>query len=105
MATLGSGLLITMASPEDFLPQLLVRGGKNSLVYQQEICKEELDVEEAVEEAVKKASPQTHIERVWGSTIYHIDDLPLDPAEIAPQYTKFRQNAEGTKVRALLPSP
>jgi hypothetical protein len=47
-------------------------------------------VEAAIEEAVKTAKAQTHIERVWGSTIHHIDDLPMDPALIAPQYTKFR---------------
>ena len=90
LGTLGSGLLVTMDKPEVFLPKLISPGQKHSLVYQYEICKEELDVEELVEAAVKTAKAQTHIERVWGSTIHHIDDLPMDPAMVAPQYTKFR---------------
>jgi deoxyribodipyrimidine photo-lyase len=76
--------------PEVFLPKLLREKGEHALVYQQEICKEEQDVEYYVEEALKKKTRGIKFERVWGSTIYHIDDLPMDPAEIAPQYTKFR---------------
>lgn len=41
-------------------------------------------MEGLVETAVKMAAPQAHIERVWGSTINHIDDLPMDPAMVAP---------------------
>ena len=37
-----------------------------------------------VEEAMKNKSKSIQFERVWGSTIYHIDDFPMDPAEIAP---------------------
>ena len=59
-------------------------------MYQYEICKEEEVVEKLVEEAVKTALPQAHIERVWGSTIHHIDDLPMFAGTVAPQYTKFR---------------
>lgn len=47
----GSKLLVTMEHPEDFLPTLLGEDCDNHIIYQQEICSEEL----AVEEAVKKA--------------------------------------------------
>jgi len=39
---------VTQDKPEDFLPRLIRPDTDNTLVYQQEICKEELDVEEAV---------------------------------------------------------
>ena len=42
---------------------------------------------------------------MWGSTIYNIEDLPMDPYEVAPQYTKFRQLTDGTKVKAVVPEP
>ena len=73
-----------MEKPETFIPRLCDSEGQCSLVYQQEICQQEYEVEEAVEKAVKAAKKEAHFERVWGSTIYHIDDLPMDPAEIAP---------------------
>lgn len=47
-----------------------------------------------------------HIERVWGSTIHHIDDLQMDPENVASSvYTKFRQNTERDIVRDCLPTP
>lgn len=43
---------------------------------------------------------------MWGSTLYHIDDLPFNPNDALPHiYGKFREKSEGTKVRALLPTP
>ena len=103
---LGSRLLVTTEKPEDFLPKLLRTDGDNSLVYQQEICKEEKDIEEAVKEAQKKKTPKVQIESIWGSTIYHIDDLPYKAATELPHiYGKFREKSEGTRIRALLPTP
>ncbi len=52
---LGSNLLLTQEKPEVFLPKLLRPGSQNALVYQQEVCKEEVDVEEAVEDAIRGA--------------------------------------------------
>jgi deoxyribodipyrimidine photo-lyase len=48
LESLGSHLLVTTEKPEDFLPRLLRPDIDNTLVYQQEICKEELDIEAAV---------------------------------------------------------
>jgi hypothetical protein len=54
---------------------------------------------------MKKGSNGIKIERVWGSTIYHIDDFTIDAAEIATQYTKFKQLSEGTPVRDVVAEP
>jgi len=64
----GSKLLVTMEKPEDFLPSLLGDDCDNHVVYQQEVCSEELAVEKAVKEACKKAQ----IHSLWGSTVYHM---------------------------------
>ena len=46
------------------------------------------------------------IVNIWGSTLYHIDDLPYKPLTDLPHiYGKFREKSEGTKVRSLLPTP
>jgi deoxyribodipyrimidine photo-lyase len=71
----GSKLLVSMEKPEDFIPTLLEKDCDNHVVYQEEICSEELAVEKAVKEACKK----TEIHSLWGSTLYHIDDLPFHP--------------------------
>jgi hypothetical protein len=54
LEAIGSKLLVTTEKPEDFLPKLLRSDAENALVYQQEICKEEIDIEQAVKEALKK---------------------------------------------------
>jgi deoxyribodipyrimidine photo-lyase len=46
------------------------------------------------------------VESIWGSTIYNIDDLPFKAATELPHiYGRFREKSEGTRVRALLPTP
>lgn len=43
---------------------------------------------------------------MWGSTIYHVDDLPFKPKEYLPHiYGKFREKSEGTRVREVLDTP
>lgn len=105
LEALGSHLLVTLDKPEDFLPRLIRPDADNALVYSQEICKEELDIEEAVKQAMKRKDQKVQIESIWGSTLYHIDDLPYKPQTDLPHlYGKFREKSEDTKVRALLPT-
>ncbi len=54
---------------------------------------------------VKGMAPP-EIEEVWGSTLYHIDDLPYNPREHLPHvYGRFRTKGAGVKVRSLLDAP
>lgn len=69
----------------------------NHVVYQEEICSEELAVEKAVKEACKRAK----IHSVWGSTVYHIDDLGFSPEDLPHIYGKFREKTSGVRVRPL----
>lgn len=52
LESIGSHLLVTAEKPEVFLPKLIDPEALNTLVYQEEICSEELRVEDAVYEAV-----------------------------------------------------
>ena len=96
---------MTDQKPEDFLPKLIRPDTENALVFQKEICKEETDIENAVKEAIKKKDPKIQIESIWGSTLYHLDDVPFKPENLPHIYGKFREKTDGTKVRALAPTP
>ena len=46
------------------------------------------------------------LKSVWGSTLYHINDLPFNPKEWYPDvYTKFQKMNIPTKIRPLLDTP
>ena len=49
---LGSGLLISMEKPEEFLPQLVQPGTDTTVVYARETCSEERKVEADLELAM-----------------------------------------------------
>lgn len=70
-----------------------------------ETCSEEVKVEKMVTRNLQKlVSPSsggigndpgsgntTKLELVWGSTMYHIDDLPFDCESLPDVYTQFRK--------------
>lgn len=70
-----------------------------------ETCSEEVKGEKLVTRNLQKfASPSsgglgnapqsintTKLELVWGSTMYHIDDLPFDCESLPDVYTQFRK--------------
>ena len=109
MKALGSGLLVSHETPEEFLKKLL--GGKElttTVVYQQEICDEERRVENNLREKLldDKVPLDVDFVSVWGSTLHHIDDMPYDPVEYFPHiYGNFRKKGENVKVRELFESP
>lgn len=70
-----------------------------------ETCSEEVKVEKLVTRNLQKlVSPSsgglgnepgtintTKLELVWGSTMYHIEDLPFDCESLPDVYTQFRK--------------
>ncbi|WZZ84924.1 hypothetical protein YC2023_113503 [Brassica napus] len=59
-----------------------------------ETCSEELHVERLVDKALKRVGNGTKLELIWGSTMYHKDDLPFDVLELPDIYTQFRKSVE-----------
>jgi len=104
---------LTKEKPEEFIPKLLAADANinNIIVYQQEICSEELTVDANLKKALEKAAKADSklkftIETVWGSTLHHIDDFTYNPYQkLAENYTGFTRNQNGVQVRALLPTP
>ena len=107
LESIGSGLLDSHEKPETFLNQLISGGDiKTTVVYQQEICSEELRVENQVISEIQAQHKNVDFVSVWGSTLHHIDDLPYKPLEYFPHvYGNFRKKQEDVKVRPLVPTP
>ncbi|CAH1793088.1 unnamed protein product, partial [Owenia fusiformis] len=72
-----------------------------SLAWQEEVTKEETDVEHALK------ALGVPVETFWGSTLYHKDDIPFRTANSLPDvYSQFRAKVEKiSKVRALQNMP
>ena len=111
---IGNNLLVSKETPEMFLPQLLNSDFHNILVYQKETCYEEVEVERRVLEVFKAVATQhpdkfsIQIETVWGSTLFHLDDLQHHPTDMSEEnytQTDFRKLNKNTKIRPLLLGP
>jgi deoxyribodipyrimidine photo-lyase len=101
---IGSDLIVASGPPEDHIPKLVPQGWSCTVYAQKEVTSEEI----AAEKAVKNALPRfSSLELVWGSTLYHVDDLNFDVYHAMPTvFTPFRQKVEnGATVRQTLPSP
>ena len=75
----SSGLLTYRDAPEDVLKQLIDQYKDKyqiSIGFNQEVTKEETDVEKAVRQLATDNNVQ--IKEYWTSTLYHPDDLPFN---------------------------
>ena len=44
-----------------------------------------------MDKALKRVGNGTKLELIWGSTMYHKDDLPFDVLDLPDIYTQFRK--------------
>jgi deoxyribodipyrimidine photo-lyase len=107
LRSVGSDLLITMGPPEKILSDYAA--GQNTIVLaQSEVTSEEIRAEKAVKSALK--AKKSKLELYWGSTLFHIDDLPFKDLETLSDmpdvFTPFKQKCEDrSQVRACFPAP
>ena len=87
--------------------QLLYQRLLLQIFAQKETCSEELMVEKLVKKSLEKIklngrqatvgvsesvnSQFPRLELVWGSTMYHLNDLPFSAAQLPDVYTQFRK--------------
>ncbi|KAF8036694.1 hypothetical protein BT93_C2413 [Corymbia citriodora subsp. variegata] len=120
----GLDLLIRRGKPEEILPSIAKTFGAHTVYAQKETCSEELGVERRVCKGLHlvalssvstsnelsgmdssiDAKPQhasgisfkmgPRLNLIWGSTMYHIDDLPFSTDHLPDVYTQFRKSAE-----------
>jgi deoxyribodipyrimidine photo-lyase len=67
---IGSNLLVAVKKPEDIIGDLLKEGSQNVVVFQSEICYEEIKIQKAVEDKLEAASAvkgfNAYTKSVWG---------------------------------------
>ncbi|GER39756.1 cryptochrome DASH [Striga asiatica] len=93
----GLNLLIQHGKPEQILPSLAKAYGAHTIYSQKETCSEELNVERRVSKNLKKVE-SSKLELIWGTTMYHIYDLPFDCTSLPDIYTQFRKSVESKSV-------
>lgn len=74
---------------------LLEGAGPSPVVYtQEEITSEELAVDARVARALKRSGGK--LTKLWGSSMYHLDDLPMEDLEreMPDIFTPFRERVE-----------
>ncbi|OUZ99235.1 Cryptochrome/DNA photolyase [Macleaya cordata] len=101
----GLNLLIQHGKPEDVLPSIAKAFGAHTIYAHKETCSEELLVERRVRKSLQRVAilsggstsrnpTKPKLQLIWGSTIYHIDDLPFTPSSLPDVYTQFRKSVE-----------
>ncbi|CAK9154091.1 unnamed protein product [Ilex paraguariensis] len=117
----GLNLLIQHGKPEEILPSLVKAYGAHTVYAHKETCSEELKVESLVDQRLRKMVLQSakglsknpssstylaKLELIWGSTMYHLDDLPFDCSCLPDVYTQFRKHVESSsKIRGCIKLP
>ncbi len=100
----GSQLWILHGKPEEEIPALASRLNASWIFAHEEVTREETDVEHAMEQRLFGLG--ISLERFWGSTLYHQEDLPMPIQSLPDIFTKFRKQVERyTEVRSPFPTP
>jgi deoxyribodipyrimidine photo-lyase len=101
---IGSNLIIRMGFPEDILPQLAKEIQADEIYTSEEITSEENEVDSLVEERIKADGKK--IKFFWQTTLFHVDDLPMDIENLPDVFTQFRNKVEKfSKVRKTFDVP
>lgn len=89
---IDSNLIVTTGFPEDILPALAQEIGADELYTSEEITQEEIDVDSLVEKRLKEIG--IAVKFFWQTTLYHVDDLPMDIQNLPNVFTQFRNKVE-----------
>jgi len=104
-----SNLVVELGKPLDCIKRLLKTCESStpvvSVVYQKEVTFEEVNVENEIKSLCE--SENIKVVEIWGSSMYHAEDLPFKTLNAIPDtYTQFRKDVESrSKVRPVLAMP
>ncbi|KAK1550206.1 hypothetical protein Q3G72_015350 [Acer saccharum] len=120
----GLNLMIQHGKPEEIIPSLAKSFGAHTVYAQKETCSEEVNVENMVRKRLGKlvlsssslpskdefvdpnSSKSPMLQLIWGTTMYHLDDIPFNSSSIPDVYTQFRKSVEAkSKVRGCIKIP
>jgi len=89
LSDLGAPLVIREGNTEKIIRELVESYDLKQVIAHKEVTRDEIQMEERV--SSKSPVP---VEFVWGSTLYHPEDLPFDMDSIPDVFTSFRKKAE-----------
>ena len=108
LQTAGSNLVVRLENPVIAIGNLIELcksvAPVTSVICQKEVTKEETDVEAQIIKFCKKLC--IDVKMLWGSTLYHPEDIPFSSQNIPNTYTEFRKRVENSSpVRSLIALP
>ncbi|WP_035986317.1 DASH family cryptochrome [Leptolyngbya sp. KIOST-1] len=92
LQALGSDLVVRVGKPEAIIPELVKAHGVEAVYWHEEVTREEVQVEQAVE--ARLGSLGCKAEVYWGATLYHPDNLPFALPRLPEVFTQFRKKVE-----------
>ncbi|XP_010545007.1 PREDICTED: blue-light photoreceptor PHR2 [Tarenaya hassleriana] len=93
----GSDLVVRVGKPESVLVELAKEVGADAIYAHREVSHDEVKAEERIEAAMKEEGVE--VKYFWGSTLYHMDDLPFKLGEMPANYGAFRDKVKGLEIR------
>ncbi|URD84966.1 FAD binding domain of DNA photolyase [Musa troglodytarum] len=99
----GSDLVVRIGRPEVVLPELARAAGADAVYAHREVSHDETRVEERIAKAMEAEGVE--VKYFWGSTLYHIDDLPFELEHMPTNYGGFREKVKGVTVRKTIDTP
>ena len=99
----GGDLVVRVGRPEVVIPELARAAGAEAVYAHGEVSRDECRAEERVQKAVEKEG--INVKYFWGSTLYHVEDLPFRLEDMPSNYGGFRDAVKGLEVRKVLEAP
>ncbi|XP_027117820.2 blue-light photoreceptor PHR2-like [Coffea arabica] len=93
----GSDLVVRIGKPETVLVELAQAVGAEAVYAHREVSHDEVKAEDNIEAVLKEEGVE--VKYFWGSTLYHIDDLPFKLTEMPTNYGGFKEKVQGLEVR------
>lgn len=93
----GSDLVVRIGKPESVLVELAKAVGAEAVYSHREVSHDEVKAEGKIENLMKEEGLE--VKYFWGSTLYHLEDLPFKLEEMPTNYGGFREKVQGLEVR------
>lgn len=100
----GADLIVRLGNPAVVLATLAEETNASAVYTSKEVTQEETDDESALSKQLKPLN--IDLELFWGSTLYHVRDLPFSLTKLPSVFTQFRHLVEkSASIRAVIPTP
>lgn len=93
----GSDLVVRVGRPEEVLAEMAKAVGAEAVYAHREVSRDDVKSEEKIEAAMKEEGVE--VKYFWGSTLFHVDDLPFKVEDMPTNYGGFRERVQGLEVR------